>query len=168
MTKGVGQNDQLYNKDTETNQETTAERAHPRAGKSENEKNNHHPYPGREKQSPKESVSAESYSARAESKRVPNWDPDREDTDAVKIYRRYFNYPVDVLIKDEINLQVDDLELWEDTCKYWKLNNHKAKSVGRMLSRYQEQKRERKSSNTPAAPSRNGFNFDDPAWDDLS
>ncbi len=58
------------------------------------------------------------------------------------LYREQFRpeTALPVLVQDQIEHTIrDDLKGWASVLEYWQLNDHKPKSVGRMLERYREQ-----------------------------
>lgn len=63
----------------------------------------------------------------------------REEETPLGAYHEEFpDYRPNARQKEEIQARVDDLDLWREVLKWWRLNGYSAKSIGRMLDKYRQ------------------------------
>jgi len=67
-------------------------------------------------------------------------EPAREDETPVDVYCDAFPRRPTNFQKEKMNAEVDDLDTWSEVVEWWAVNGYKAKSVGKMMDKYQKTK----------------------------
>jgi biotin operon repressor len=63
----------------------------------------------------------------------------REGKTPLDAYHEEFpDYRPNARQKEEVQARVDDLDVWREVLKWWRLNGYSAKSIGRMLDKYRQ------------------------------
>lgn len=58
--------------------------------------------------------------------------------EAIDLYHEMWPRRLDPIVQDRVRQTVTDLDTWSNVLEYWKMNGHRARSVGKMLDRYKK------------------------------